>query len=58
LEWNYASVKVLGEDRTPVARMLRDAGYRLVRPDAKGRLTRAVTDLSVTHEDLFAVPED
>ncbi len=57
LEWNYASVKVLGEDRAPVAEMLRDAGYRLVQPDARGRLSRPVTDIAVTHEDLFAIPE-
>jgi FkbM family methyltransferase len=57
LEWNYASVKVLGEDRTPVARMLADAGYRLIRPNARGMLTRPVTNLAVTPEDLFAVPE-
>jgi FkbM family methyltransferase len=58
LEWNYASIKVLGEDRTPVADMLRDAGYRLVRPNRRGELTRPVTDLSVTPDDLFAIPED
>jgi len=58
LEWNYASVKQLGEDRTPVADMLRDAGYRLVRPNVRGSLSRPVTDLAVTPEDLFAEPVD
>lgn len=55
LEWNFVSVKVLGEDRTPVAEILHDYGYELFRPTQNGKLERAVTDPSVLGEDVFAV---
>jgi FkbM family methyltransferase len=58
LEWNYASIKQLGEDRTPVAKMLNKYGYRLVRPKRDGSLERPVIDLAVTSEDVFAVLDD
>jgi FkbM family methyltransferase len=55
VEWNYTSLRVLGEDRTPIADILRDAGYRLLRPDRHGRLTCPVSDLS-PGADVFAEP--
>jgi FkbM family methyltransferase len=58
LEWNYASIKVLGQDRTPVAEMLLDFGYELLRPAHDGSLSRPVKSFAVTHEDLFAVAPD
>jgi FkbM family methyltransferase len=58
LEWNYASIKVLGEDRIPVAKMLNKYGYRLVRPKRNGTLGRPVIELGWTHEDVFAVLDD
>jgi hypothetical protein len=56
LEWNYASMKVLGETREPVAAALASAGYTLMRPNAKGELVRPVRDLSFG-KDVFAVLE-
>jgi hypothetical protein len=38
LEWNRMSTVSLGADRTPVAELLADYGYRLYRPDPAGRL--------------------
>ena len=57
LEWNSGSLAVLGEDRGPVADLLRSRGYRLVRPDATGAL-QVVTDLRFTNDDLFAFAPD
>jgi len=38
LEWNEMSTVSLGADRSPVAELLADYGYRLYRPDMTGRL--------------------
>jgi FkbM family methyltransferase len=38
LEWNSASEALLGEDRTAVANLLREQGYRFCRPNTQGRL--------------------
>lgn len=54
LEWNYASMKVLGETREPVAAALASAGYRLMRPNAEGELVRPVRNLRFG-KDVFAV---
>lgn len=54
LEWNPHSVEALGEDREPVARLLSDAGYELLRPDWSGTLGTA-TDPEMG-EDVFARP--
>lgn len=56
LEWNYASMKVLGETRENLAALLLEAGYKLMRPNREGELVRQV----VTFEfgsDVFAVLE-
>ena len=53
LEWNEMSREVLGEDRRPVANLLKRYGYELHRPDAKGVL-HAITAPDYG-EDLFAV---
>ena len=55
LEWNDYSDKLLGEDRTPVADLLRDHGYRLFRPTSDGE--RAAVDPSKYGADVFAYPE-
>jgi FkbM family methyltransferase len=54
LEWNDASLVLLGEDRVPLADALRDVGYELVRPDATGQL-EATTSIGFG-PDLFARP--
>jgi len=56
LEWNYASMKVLGETRRPVAEMLVSAGYRLMRPNLQGQLVHPVTSYEFGR-DVFAVPQ-
>ncbi len=38
LEWNECSVDLLGEDRTPLAKLLEDFGFALARPDDDGVL--------------------
>jgi FkbM family methyltransferase len=55
LEWNHASLFAVGRDRRPVAELLAGHGYRLLRPDAAGRLA-PVADLGFG-ADVFAVPE-
>jgi FkbM family methyltransferase len=54
LEWNDCSEQLLGEDRTPVARLLERHGYELVRPDAAGRFV-TVEDVGFG-PDMFARP--
>ena len=57
IEWNHCSLDLLGEDRKPVAELLRKCGYELCRPDASGALVPEV-DLSATllTRDMFARP--
>ena len=54
LEWNYASMKVLGETRRPIAEMLVSAGYRLMRPNLQGQLVHPVRSYDFGR-DVFAV---
>ncbi len=54
LEWNYASMKVLGETRELLAKLLLDAGYVLMRPNGAGDLTRPVKSFEYG-ADVFAV---
>ncbi|MGA2837171.1 MAG: FkbM family methyltransferase [Acidimicrobiales bacterium] len=56
LEWNDASVSLLGEDRGPVTQLLADHGYRFFRPDDRGRLVPAAPD--GYGPDIFAVAPD
>ena len=44
LEWNDCSQSLLGEDRSPVASLLRGHGYELYRPDDTGALVRLDDD--------------
>lgn len=55
LEWNECSVSLLGEDRGPVADLLRRHGYRLYRPDPQGVLVE-VREPSFG-PDVFALPD-
>ena len=55
LEWNAMSQLALGTDRRPVADLLAQHGYQLVRPDPQGRLV-PVTDPRFG-ADVFARPE-
>ncbi len=55
LEWNYASMRTLGETREPLAKMLSDAGYILMRPNGHGDLTRPVKPFPYG-ADVFARP--
>jgi FkbM family methyltransferase len=52
IEWNRCSVALLGETREPVARLLRDWGYGLYRPDRTGAL-QTLDDLAYG-PDVFA----
>jgi len=54
LEWNASSAFALGTDRRPVAELLARYGYRLYRPDARGRLI-SVADPGFG-ADVFACP--
>jgi FkbM family methyltransferase len=54
LEWNAESERLLGESRAPVADLLRDYGYTLMRPDQQGLLWEVAAP-PVCSEDLFAV---
>jgi hypothetical protein len=54
IEWNITSKKVLGETREPLARMLQESGFKLVRPNARGELVRPVEDFRFG-PDVFAV---
>jgi FkbM family methyltransferase len=53
LEWNDCSATLLGEDRGPVAALLRKHGYTLFRPDDRGEL-HPVAEPEVGR-DVFAV---
>jgi FkbM family methyltransferase len=55
LEWNPYSEKLLGEDRTPVAELLRLHGYRLFRPTQDGG--RIPVRPMEYGSDVFAYPE-
>ncbi|HET9444492.1 MAG TPA: FkbM family methyltransferase, partial [Acidimicrobiales bacterium] len=55
LEWNECSADLLGQDRAPVAELLRGHGYRLYRPDRTGALV-AVSDAGYG-PDVFALPQ-
>jgi FkbM family methyltransferase len=54
LEWNRMSTVSLGADRSPVAELLADYGYRLYRPDLAGRLVPVAEPGFGT--DVFARP--
>ena len=55
LEWNQYSEPLLGEDRTPVADLLRQYGYQLFRPtDDGGRIPVRSAEYGA---DVFAYPE-
>jgi FkbM family methyltransferase len=54
LEWNDASVDLLGQDRQPLRRLLAGYGYELFRPDRHGDLVP--TDGSGFGADVFARP--
>lgn len=54
LEWNRASLDLLGEERASTAAFLRSYGYELCRPDARGELT-PLGDLGFG-PDVFARP--
>lgn len=54
LEWNDTSVGALGEDRLPVARLLRAAGFTLYRATADGTLRRLEEDNPPFGSDVFA----
>jgi hypothetical protein len=56
LEWNSASLSVLGEDRSPVAELLTSSGYRLYRANLDGTLS-PVGDRPTYGADVFARPE-
>lgn len=56
LEWNRSSMSLLGEDRSPAAKLLLDHGYRFFRPDGKGRLMPAAFDTFCP--DIFAAAPD
>jgi FkbM family methyltransferase len=53
LEWNRMSRASVGADRQPVAKMLRRAGYRLMRPNIEGTLEPC--DANGFGADVFAV---
>lgn len=57
LEWNRRSWHLLGEDRTPVANLLRGYGYGLFYPDETGSL-HPVSEPDWHHgaRDVFAAP--
>jgi FkbM family methyltransferase len=55
LEWNEMSTVSLGTDRSPVAELLADYGYRLYRPDMTGRLVPVAEP--GFGADVFASPE-
>jgi FkbM family methyltransferase len=55
LEWNASSLKAVGTDRQPVAKLLTQYGYKLHRPDSSGRLL-PISDLAFG-PDVFARPD-
>lgn len=54
IEWNDASVSLLGESREPVERLLRSHGYELFVLDPLGNLVNVVAP--VFQNDVFAMP--
>ena len=56
LEWNPFSEQLLGEDRTPVADLLRQHGYQLFRPNEDGG--RIPVRSMEYGADVFAYPEE
>jgi FkbM family methyltransferase len=57
LEWNRRSWHLLGEDRTPVANLLRGYGYGLFYPDELGSLHPVLEpDWHPGARDVFAAP--
>jgi len=55
IEWNHACAFAVGTDRRPIAELLAGHGYRLYRPDPRGRLIPATS-----HDygaDVFARPD-
>lgn len=54
IEWNDCSVKLLGEDRSVLAKFLDGFGYELCRPNARGDLV-PVVDPEIG-DDVFARP--
>jgi FkbM family methyltransferase len=54
IEWNAASQQLLGETRTPVAEILKEHGYTLMRPNAQGVL-HEVAIPQFCDVDLFAI---
>jgi FkbM family methyltransferase len=60
LEWNDTSMAALGEGRAPVARLIRQAGYALVRVSATGRKLVIMGDDEAERagNDVFALPEE
>jgi FkbM family methyltransferase len=60
LEWNHTSMLALGEGRAPAARLIRRAGYALVRVDASGRNLTVIgnDEAERAGRDVFAVPEE
>ncbi len=60
LEWNHTSMMALGEGRAPAARLIRRAGYALVRVGATGRNLTVMDDDEAERAgpDVFAIPEE
>lgn len=54
LEWNTASIGLLGESRLPLAELLSGYGYTMMRPGRDGVLRPAAVRLTTTR-DMFAV---
>jgi FkbM family methyltransferase len=60
LEWNHTSMAALGEGRSPVARLIRSAGYALFRVNASGWSVHLMSDDEAERNgrDVFALPEE
>ncbi|WP_341720187.1 FkbM family methyltransferase [Micromonospora sp. FIMYZ51] len=54
IEWNGMSRRLLGEDRLPIAALLEECGYQLVRPDERGVFQDAEA-VATSAQDMFAV---
>jgi FkbM family methyltransferase len=54
LEWNSSSLDLLGEDREPVAELLRSTGYELLAAEGNGRLRPLPS--TRFRDDVFARP--
>lgn len=57
LEWNNTSMYLRGETRGPVAALLHDEGYQLLRADSDGRL-QPLVDPEEFGADVFALASD